>query len=268
MGKVLIVSPNFPPKNTADLHRVRTSLPYFRKFGWTPTVLCVSPEYCEGIDDPSLTQSVPPDIEVIRVPAWRQSISRKFGFGLLDYRALFSLYRAGNRLLAGSRFDVVYFSTTVFLTFILGPVWKRRFGCKIVYDFQDPWYLETSPYTAKNAPGGWLKYKVTQVLAKYLEPVALRSADHIVSVSEGYVRMLRKRYAWMPASRFSVIPFGAAPRDYELAAQLGARAAASAADDRPVIWVSAGRAGPDMDPILTVFFRKLFALRQQEPLFA
>src|ERR1700721_1071767 len=99
MREVLIVSPRFPPINAADVHRVRTSLAYYRRFGW------------------------------------------------LSYRSLLPLYRAGSRLFRERRYDVVFFSTTVFMSFVLGRLWKRRFGCKIVYDFQDPWYSDPPIYT-------------------------------------------------------------------------------------------------------------------------
>jgi hypothetical protein len=41
MKKVLIISPNFPPVNGADMHRIRQSLPYVRAWGWQPGVLAV-----------------------------------------------------------------------------------------------------------------------------------------------------------------------------------------------------------------------------------
>ena len=33
MKRLLIISPNFPPLNAADMQRVRMSLPYFKDFG-------------------------------------------------------------------------------------------------------------------------------------------------------------------------------------------------------------------------------------------
>src|SRR5262245_39412586 len=131
MKRVLIISPRFPPKNAADHHRVRTSLPYYRRYGWDPTVLCLTPETADCIDDPTLLESLDSTIRVVRVPAWRETISRRFGFGHLDYRCLLPIYWSGRRMLSSERFDLIYFSTTVFLTFALGPIWKKGFGCKV-----------------------------------------------------------------------------------------------------------------------------------------
>ena len=258
MRRLLIVSPRFPPKNSADLHRVRTSLQYYRKFGWEPTVLCLTPETCDGVYDPVLEDTVPASVEIIRVAAWSERSCRRFGFGHIDYRCLVPLYRAGTRLLQQRDYDIVFFSTTVFLTFPFGPLWKRQFGCRIVYDFQDPWRRTTEQeYTKKNVPGQWWKYRLGQALASGGEAFALRGADHVISVSEGYVAALAQRYPYLHQSQFSVIPFGAEKHDFDLARR-------GKIVESPLIirrkgrkqWIYAGRAGPDMFPILNVFFRQ------------
>ena len=114
MKKVLIVSPHFPPVNAADIHRVRQSLPYFKQFGWEPTVLCVAPEYVEMAMDDNLEKSIPKDIEIQKVMAYSTKYTRKFGLGNLGIRAFWQLYKEGHRLLKAEQFDLVYFSTTVF----------------------------------------------------------------------------------------------------------------------------------------------------------
>src|SRR5438034_1220280 len=119
------------------------SLPYFGEFGWEPTILCVTPDTSDSIYDPMIERSVPGDIRVLRVRAWSEQKCRRLGFGHLDYRCLIPLYRAGSRLLAQEKFDLIFFSTTVFTTFVLARPWKRRFHCPIVFDFQDPWYVGT-----------------------------------------------------------------------------------------------------------------------------
>ena len=239
------------------------SLPYYRAFGWEPTVLCVAPEYCEGIDDPLLAETLPEDADIMRVAAWNESLCRKLGFGLLEYRALWSLYRAGNRLLRARTYDVVFFSTTAFLTLVLGPIWRRRFGCRIVYDIQDPWYQEKEiPYGRGNAPGGWNKYRLAQAIARHAEGFAMQGADRLISVSDGYVKSLSERYDFLHRDMFSVVPFGAARRDYEVAR----RFLPKPGEKRDVTrWVSVGRPGTGADGILAAFFRELAKLRQRNP---
>jgi hypothetical protein len=269
MPKVLIISPRFPPKNTADLHRVRMSLPYYRSFGWEPTVLCLTPETSDGVDDPLLEQSLPRDIEVVRVAAWSEQSCRRFGFGHLDNRCLVPLYLAGTKLLRENQYDVVLFSTTVFMTFLLGPLWRRRFGCKIVYDFQDPWYSgKTKPYTEKTVPGRWWKYRLSQAMASWLEPIAIASADHIISVSEGYQRDLLKRHPKLDTSQFTIMPFPVAKADYDFVRESGVKSDIFSAGDGATHWVYGGRGGPDLVPALTALVEQLAQLRSAEPGFA
>jgi hypothetical protein len=267
MRRILVVSPNFPPKSTADLHRVRASLRHYSRFGWDPTVLSVTPESCEGLDDPMLAESLPPGIHLKRVEAWDERTCRRFGFRHLAYRCLLPLYRAGCEILEREHHDLVFFSTTVFLSFVLGPLWKRRFGCKIVYDFQDPWYHEHASQAVK-APGTRWKYRLDQKLARYLEPFALKSADHIISVSAGYVRDLSRRYPWLDASNFTILPFGAATDDYDFVHQ---RAVAHSVFDPKIAltrWVYAGAVVGTMNPVLEVFLQALAKLKVREPQFA
>lgn len=262
MRRVLLVSPRFPPKSAPELHRVRMSLAYYRQFGWEPTVLCVSPQTADGVDEPLLAETLPHDIDVVSVDAWPERTCRRFGFGQLAYRCVGPLYRAGAAVLERERYDVVFFSTTVFLTFALGPLWKRRFGCRLVYDFQDPWYAgKPLPYDPSNVPGSWWKYRLDQWLAGCLERYAMRAADHVVAVSQAYVDMLSHRYPWLGRDDFTVIPFGADRRDYAFVRTRAIAAPDVSMDGRFHI-VAAGRAGrPGSDPVLHAFFSVLAECR-------
>jgi hypothetical protein len=268
MREVLIISPRFPPINAADVHRVRTSLAYYRGFGWEPTVLCVDPATSDGIEDAMLARALAPDIRVVKIRAWDEAKSRRFGFGQLSYRSLLPLYRAGSRLLSERRYDVVFFSTTVFMSFVLGRLWKRRFGCKIVYDFQDPWYSDTSIYTRDTAPGSWWKYRLDQSFARHLERFAMRAADHAIAVSPAYVATLTSRYPWLDSSKFTVLPFGANADDYNFTRKQDIKQTIFSTGPDVVRWVYAGRAGSDMTPILAALFQALAALKAQDAEFA
>src|SRR5581483_9628311 len=261
--RLLIVSPNFPPKSTADMHRVRMSLPHYASFGWEPTVLAVTAETCEGIDDPLLAQTLPEGVQIIRVPAWDETRCRKLGFGLLEYRALWPLYRAGNRLLREGKYDLIFFSTTAFLTLTLGSLWRRRFGAKLVYDIQDPWYQGTDQfYEPHNAPGVWVRYRLSQKIARHAERFAMSAADAVISVSPVYANALQRRYGFLRPEMFEIIPFGITSRDYDIA---GRSYRPNAKRDGARHWVSVGRIGVDMEGIVEAFFAQLARLKLQSP---
>ena len=138
--KVLVVSPHFAPINAPDMHRVRMMLPYIRDFGWEPTILAVDPADIEGgVVEPILENTYPVDIRVIRVRGLPPRFTRWAGVGSLWLRCGLALGRAGEALLRSERFDLIFFSTTQFEAFNLGPRWKARFGVPFVIDYQDPW---------------------------------------------------------------------------------------------------------------------------------
>ena len=268
MKRLLIVSPRFPPVNSPDHQRVRTSLPYFASCGWYPDVLAVTPETTGGVLDPLLLEGLPADINIYKVAAWIEERTRRLKFGHLDLRCLVPILREGTKLFSKNRYDLVYFSTTVFSTFMLGRFWKRRFKCKVVLDYQDPWYQDGNHgYDSTNAPGGWYKYRLSQALSRYQEKFALRAPDHIISTSDGYVNNLLNRYPWLTRDQFTVIPFGAAPRDYETVRLRGIRQKIFQPGDGFIHWTYVGRGGPDMVPVLAVLFQCLARLKKSAPNF-
>jgi hypothetical protein len=264
--RVLIISPRFPPVNAPDHQRVRMSLPYFREFGWEPTVLCVTPETSDGVMDPVLARTVPADIPVQRVPAWNEERCRRWKFGHLNYRALRPLHRAGSQLLRKQTYDLIYFSTTMFTALTLAPGWKKRFGCRVVYDYQDPWSAGTANvYNRKTAPGGPFKYRLTQALSRRMEAYAIGAADHVISVSAFYPASLRAAYGHPASEQSTVIPFGAPIRDFELLPSLNISQRIFRRDDGLRHFVYVGRGGPDLNPVLESLFAAVAAEREAQP---
>ena len=252
MKNVLIVSPRFPPSSAPDYHRVRMLLPFLERHGWKPVVLCVRDEYVDGATEPDLRGTIPESVEVVECRAFPANWTRKVGIGGLSLRAGAFLRSAGKRLLRTGKFDLVFFSTTEFPLLALGPQWLRRFGVPFVVDLQDPW---VNPYYEDNElkpPGGHLKHAIHQAVARYNEKRVLRAAAHIVTVSPQYPTTLMSRYPDLPASRFSVIPFGAAESDFAFARGSG-QTAFDPGDGRRH-WVYAGAVVPGMHAGIVAFF--------------
>lgn len=208
---VLIVSPYFPPDNTADLHRIRQSLPYYQQNGWNVIVLCVEASETEAYKDRSLLETIPNDIEVHKVKALPVSWTRKIGLGNVAMRAFPYLYKTGNELIRDRKPDLVFISTTQFTAMVLGALWKKKWGIPYILDFQDPWhhdhYLKLPPN--QRPPKYWFSYRMN----KFLEPQAVRTADGLMAVSGSYIEMLKNRYQEIEHIPSAVIPFGAADSD-------------------------------------------------------
>jgi glycosyltransferase involved in cell wall biosynthesis len=244
MHKVLIVSPSFPPINAADMHRVRQALPYLREFGWDSVTLAVDPRFVEGARDPELLRSIPDDADVRHVSALDPRWTRRIGLGSLALRSLWHYRAAGNRLLGRGDIDLVYFSTTSFPVTVLGPYWKRRFGVPYVIDMQDPWY--SNYYDTRPRQERPRKHWFSSRLNRYLEPLAMRSVDAVISVSEPYCETLRSRYANITRATCTVIPFGGAEQDFELLEDLRPMNTLFSPDEGHCNVVYVGRGGHDM----------------------
>lgn len=266
MKKVLIVSPHFPPINAPDMQRVRLALPHLPALGWEPTVIAIAPELVEGgVRDPLLAETYPASVRVVRVGGLSAKATRWAGIGSLWARCGRAVARAAEQLLAGERFDLVFFSTTQFDAFKLGPRWRRRFGVPFVVDYQDPWVNDYYARTRTRPPGGWLKFNLGQWAARRAEPEVLRAAGGIVAVSDSYAQSLARHHRWFDAARVRVLPFGASEGDFAVLDRH--RPASPLVDfgDGCFHHVYAGRCGPDMAFALSVLFRAFQRFRTTHP---
>ena len=263
MKRVLIISPRFPPINAPDLHRVRHSLPHFEECGWDAEVWRVDPDLVERERDPLLVDTLPDDAAVHTVGALDPGWTRLVGLGSLPLRSLPFYFWHGTRRLARGDIDLVYFSTTAFPVTILGRYWKQRFGVPYVIDVQDPWH--TDYYVGKppeeQPPKFWFSYR----LNKYLEPVAMRGVDGIISVSQGYCDTLQQRYENIDPSMCEVIPFGAAEVDFKVMEDSGVTQPFVDPDDDTIDVVYAGRGGHDMATAARGLFGALRRGRDERP---
>jgi hypothetical protein len=250
MKRVLVVSPSFPPISAADLHRVRTSLPFYPEFGWQPFVLAVDAVAHGGLQEPELLATVPKDILVTRCGAIPATVTRAVGVGAVGLRALPQLYAAGAALIRQHHIDLVYFSTTMFPAVVLGRLWKARFGTPYVIDMQDPW--KTDYRGAGLQPG--VKAGAARAMHGRLEPFAMRRVDGIITVSPSYADVLQQRYPWIHPDMCATIPFGASVGDIDAARALPWTNTFFDRHDGHLYGVSVGRGGRDLARAAEILF--------------
>jgi hypothetical protein len=265
MRKILIVSPHFPPISAPDMQRVRMSLPYYPSSGWDPVVLAVGEEWVAGVREPELTDTLPAGLRIVRTRAMPTALSKWIGLGTLGLRSLPYLLAAGSRLLRQEKFDLVFFSNTQFITFILGPYWKRRFGVPYVLDFQDPW--RTDHYElpgSRRPPGGW-KYRFARLQARLFERRTVAQASAVMSVSADYLNNFRRRYPEFAGKPTAVLPFGASAADLIQARKIPATVAGFSRKngERHVLYT--GAAGPIAPRAFDLLFAALSQFRKLSP---
>jgi hypothetical protein len=224
--RVLIISPHFPPVNAPDMQRVRVALPEFVAAGWEVTVLTVDDPTPTAPLEPELLATVPAAVRVVRAHCFSRGWTGLLGVNNVALRSLPFLFLAGCRLLAGRRYDAVYFSTTMFIALPLGRLWKMLTGVPYVIDLQDPWisdYYERPG--SPPPPGGW-KYRFAQGLGRALEGWTLRDMAHLIAVSTAYIDTVRRRYPELRDIPATELPFGSPDPDLaHLRATLPGRAA-------------------------------------------
>ena len=163
--------------------------------------------------------------------------------------------KAGERLIREEHFDLVFFSTTQFGAFSLGPLWKKKFGIPYVLDYQDPWVNDYYKDTGTPPPGGRLKFGLSQWTARRREPAALRDASGIIAVSGAYGPMLSRNRPWFDAKSVRLLPFGASEKDIAIARMHAPSSPLVPFGDGHFHHVYAGRCGPDMSISLGILFR-------------
>lgn len=254
LKKLLIISPYFPPSNAADMQRIRMSLPYFKEFGWDVEVVTVDPAHSEMTKDELLLKNIPSEIKIHQVQAFEKKWTSKLGLGSIALRSLWFYKKYVSILLEKHHFDLIYFSTTQFPVMVLGKHWKKKYHIPYVIDMQDPWhstYYENKP-KAERPVKYWFSYR----LNKFLEPIAMKNVDGLISVSQGYLDTLVERYPNLKNVPKKVITFGAYEADVALVKQQHNKFKVAFDNNQAFThFVYVGRGGADMKIAAMLLFK-------------
>lgn len=244
------------------MQRVRTSLPYFKQYGWEAEVVTVDPLYIDMPIDDLLLETIPTGIKIHSIKAFKKNITAKLGFGNIAFRSYWSYRKKVDELLKERNFDLIYFSTTQFPICVLGAYWKKRFGVPYVIDIQDPWY--SNYYNDKPKEQQPPKYKLSNMLHKYLEPIAMKQAGGLISVSERYIADLKNRYPKIKNIPEATITFGSFEGDMDIA--LKNQTVFNnllELDFKNIVYI--GRGGMDLHSAITPLFKALKKAIAKQP---
>jgi hypothetical protein len=265
--RVLIVTSTWGPAMTADMQRARMLAWDLPAAGWRVEVLSPDVSYQHPLTiDIDSKGFFPSDTKVHPVGPWWPAVFRRLNMRTIGWRSVWPMYWQGLRILRSTKIDIVYFSTTQFLLFCLGPLWERATGVRFVVDFHDPWYREKKVHvTNKHA----FKSRISNALGKRLEEYAMKNASGCVAVSRSYIHTLRSRYAatnprWCRTGCEAVLPFAVRIDDFE-----EVRPASESGLGRPesklISLAYVGVGGPIMMKSFGVICAVLAALRKQSP---
>jgi hypothetical protein len=262
--RVLIVVSAFNPAIIADMQRARMLAWSLPKLGWSVEVLAPrASEVRQDVVEDGAASFFAPGVPLHEVGAVGRRLLKTIGSHTPVWGTLWPMWRRGTELLSSKRFDLVFFSTTSFMYFVLGPLWKRRHKVPYVVDFHDPWVKESGvtslqPSRSRRRSLDWLSGRA--------ERHVVLNADGLVAVSPNYIAILKMRYrgnspAWLSRSRHAVIPFGALDHDLVEAAKASTPINVQGADERAICYVGAG--GLMMVRSFALICRALALLRSQ-----
>lgn len=260
MPTVLIIAPHFPPATVAGVHRARHMAKHLSTHGWTPIIIRAGDEHYTEVLDPDLARLVPDTVQQIKTSAFPASIARRFGIGDIGLRAYFQIKDAIRLAIEKERPDVIFITGSPFYPLLLSGWIKKKFGLPVVLDFQDPWVSAEGALRPKLSKGA-----LAHQLALTLEPIALRHADFVTSVSDRQNEEMANRYPWLDRSRMAGIPIGGDPADFE--------ALRASPPQNPIVKLEAGRIHlsyvgtflPKAGPLVSTLFEALAQFRSEAP---
>ncbi len=259
MKTVVIVSPYFLPSYLVGTHRARLWSYHLPEFGWRPVILTSDPRTYECKVDWDLLDLLPTGLEVIHTKALPVKPVRLVGdMALRSFywyrRELFRLARAG-------RMDFLLITVLPGYAALLGSLVYRHFGVPYGIDYQDPWVYEF----AREDPV-WTKAGLTQVLARQLEPLAVKQARLITGINEAYYASVLRRNPHLYEQAVTAgMPLGGSENDFAaLKKKPRPTFLFDPADGKRHI-LYAGALLPKAHAVLERFFAALVLLRERRP---
>ena len=257
--RVLIISPHFPPSSLAGVHRARLLAKHLPAVGWQPTIICIDEACLEERIDPLLEATVPSGTEIIKARAISSSITRLFGVGDIGLRGWFSIRRQIKYLTSKRRYHAALITGAPFYPMLLAGFLRER-GVPVVLDFQDPWVSEWGA----NQPL-FTKAGLSHQLGRLLEPIALRSASYVTSVSHRQNIDMVQRYPWIDRTHMSDIAIGGDPDDFEFLWNVNSTAPSQYLQPGFINFSFVGTYAERFEPVLRTLFSAVHLLSKNDP---
>ncbi|WP_228850349.1 glycosyltransferase family protein [Aegicerativicinus sediminis] len=269
MNTILIIYPHWHPANLAGVHRPRLIGNYLKALGWRPRVLTVNERYFEEEPDPDFYKTFSEDFEVTRVKALK--VGRPRIFGDIGLRAFWFLYKKALFIIQKERIDFVWLPIPSFYNALLGRLLFEKTKIPYGIDYIDPWVRDITNQNNFRA-------KISQTLARILEPIALKKVSVISGVSTPYYEAAIGRNfpefykkGILQATTYNrhtgkkithvAMPYGFDPNDHKVQLETLVSPWENATNKK--IWIYAGAFLPNSHFLLDVFFESISDLRKE-----
>ncbi len=207
MKNILIIYPHWPPSNLAGVHRARLISNFLHDFDWHPVILTVKSEFYEEKPDFDIVKTVNPQTEVIYTDA--KPIKKPRIIGDIGLRSFKYLKKEALKIINNQKIDFVWIPIPSFYVALLGRILHKKTGIPYGIDYIDPWVRDIS--NRKN-----LRAVLSNLLARILEPYAVKKASLISGVSRNYyLPVLKRNFKKNPPVDIAM-PYGFDPNDHKI----------------------------------------------------
>jgi glycosyltransferase involved in cell wall biosynthesis len=214
MKKVLIIAYHYPPLGGGGVFRTLKFTKYLPKFGYRPYVLTVkNPMY--STKDLTLIEEIPPEAKVYRTFSLEHRLLRAPRLLNINLKWFYmpdenigwlpTAVLAGANLIKKENISVIYATSPVWTSLLIGCFLKRKTKKPLVIDFRDPW-----------TDNLFIKYPtaVHELIERKMEEKVLTQADYVTVVSESIKNSLEERYPYLK-SKIATITNGFDPDDFK-----------------------------------------------------
>lgn len=207
MKNILIIYPHWPPSNLAGVHRARLISNFLPDFDWHTIVLTVKYTFYEEKPDWDITKTVSPKTEIIYTDA--SKIEKIRIIGDIGLRSFKYLKNEALKIINSRKIDFIWIPIPSFYVSLLGRILFNKTGVNYGIDYIDPWVRDIS--NRKN-----IRARLSNIVAKFLEPYAVKKASLISGVSYEYFKPVLDRNFKNKKIKSLAMPYGFDPKDHEI----------------------------------------------------
>jgi len=205
--KILIIYPHWPPSNLAGVHRARLISNFLHDFDWQPIILTVKQEYYEEKPDFDFVKTVNPKTEVIYTEA--RKIGKTRIIGDIGLRSFKYLKKEALKIISERKIDFIWIPIPSFYMAALGRMLHNKTKTPYGIDYIDPWVRDIS--NRKN-----IRSKLSNLVAKILEPYSVKKASLISGVSTPYYQPVLDKNFKNKKIEHVGMPYGFDPNDHKV----------------------------------------------------
>lgn len=191
------------------MQRVRLVVNFLEEFGWKPIIIAVKPGYYEEEQAQELVKLVKPTLRVAYVDAKHLGKFRLYGD--IALRAFGNMKKRALEIIQREKIDCMWLPIPPFYTALIGRRIHDATGVPYAIDYIDPW--------VHDFPGShklFSRAKLASLVAKFLEPIAVKKASAFTGVSSAYYLPVFERNPHLKGIPHAGMPYGFDPYDYSV----------------------------------------------------